>query len=469
MLAKLNQRALAYSGASLGASIVHSVFMFYYVKVFLNRYHVTEWWFQVSQTLFLIWNSVNDPLFGYCQDNVKMKCFQSRRLIILSGSFLFSLSFLVPWFPWTTDPKNEWIVGLHLIVALFFYDAMFTYVLIAHACLFAELSTSIEDRIRLVRYTRFASLIGGLSVFICESISRNLKNYLAFQITCVALALISWQCFRYTGNNCHTEWDLKAKEEHGNEDAVADRSSQYTWWQLVKQLFTNRNFICAVLLTLFSDFHRNYLSNFMAIIGDSLLPNLNSGTRSVLYGASTFLPQILIIVSTPLLSKFGYYRVMGLMILLKIMLGPCMYLIGRSSIILYAIYLLLEGCVSTLVAGPFALMFSDVIDEDCLKYKRRHPISAMVFAGNALIVKPAQSFAPMITVAIFNAYGYEKLPKNNVLSVAADSSFTPLFETMFGYSCWLPCVIGLIQIILWKCFTIRDTHKTIPVYNDNVC
>lgn len=33
----------------------------------------------------------------------------------------------------------------------------------------------------------------------------------------------------------------------------------------------------------------------------------------------------------------------------------------------------------------------------------------MVFGTNAVIVKPAQSVAPMIVVAILNHYGYEQL------------------------------------------------------------
>lgn len=42
-------------------------------------------------------------------------------------------------------------------------------------------------------------------------------------------------------------------------------------------------------------------------------------------------------------------------------------------------------------------------------FYQRHPISSMVFGTNAVIVKPAQSVAPMIVVAILNHYGYEQL------------------------------------------------------------
>lgn len=47
---------------------MQTMFMFYYVKVFLNVFHVNTYWFNLAQVLFMVWNAVNDPLFGYLQD-----------------------------------------------------------------------------------------------------------------------------------------------------------------------------------------------------------------------------------------------------------------------------------------------------------------------------------------------------------------------------------------------------------------
>lgn len=51
----------------LALSGMHTFFMFYYVKVFLHIFNVDELWFGVAQAFFLLWNAVNDPLFGYAQ------------------------------------------------------------------------------------------------------------------------------------------------------------------------------------------------------------------------------------------------------------------------------------------------------------------------------------------------------------------------------------------------------------------
>lgn len=58
---------LALFCGQLALGLMQTTFMFYYVKVFLNVFHVNEYWFNVAQVLFMIWNAINDPLFGYIQ------------------------------------------------------------------------------------------------------------------------------------------------------------------------------------------------------------------------------------------------------------------------------------------------------------------------------------------------------------------------------------------------------------------
>lgn len=58
---------LAIFCGQFGLSLMHCTFLFYYVKVFLNVFHLNEYWFNVAQILFMVWNAVNDPLFGYIQ------------------------------------------------------------------------------------------------------------------------------------------------------------------------------------------------------------------------------------------------------------------------------------------------------------------------------------------------------------------------------------------------------------------
>ncbi|CAM2099729.1 unnamed protein product [Caretta caretta] len=96
----IHPNALAYSMTTLGAGMMNSIFNFYYVKLFLNQYKISETAFHQAQVVFMIWNAINDPLFGYIQDNSKVPCCSRRQFSILYGAPLYGLAFLLPWFPW---------------------------------------------------------------------------------------------------------------------------------------------------------------------------------------------------------------------------------------------------------------------------------------------------------------------------------------------------------------------------------
>ena len=287
--------ALAYSGTALGSSLMTPVFSFYYVKVFLDIYKIPESSFHTVQFLYMIWNALNDPLFGYCQDNSGWFVVRSRRHTILYGAPLFALSFLVPWFPWGdySSERGQWLVGLHLLVALFFYDAMFTYVLLAAGCLAAEMSSSHEDRIRMQQYGAVAVLIGSVSVFVCEQVSHHLEHFSRFQCLTVILGILAFLAMNYTGRNAKTMYD---KEHHkkGSTKKVSDRSTNHSIWKLTWQILSNPNFFSFVTFQFMNDFHSTFASNFCMIIVDNLIPKdtVPLFMWSLFYGLVMFLPRV---------------------------------------------------------------------------------------------------------------------------------------------------------------------------------
>lgn len=171
---KINKNALAYSATTLAATMMNSVFNFYYVKTFLNVYKISNYWFNVAQIVFLIWNAINDPLFGYFQDSSTWMVLRKRRLAIFYGAPLFAISFLSPWFPWTWFGfSGDWVVGLHLMTSLCLYDGLFTFVLLAQCALFAEISTQQEERQTILKYAQVASILGSTALFLTSSVYKN--------------------------------------------------------------------------------------------------------------------------------------------------------------------------------------------------------------------------------------------------------------------------------------------------------
>ncbi|XP_055575680.1 transmembrane protein 180 isoform X2 [Falco biarmicus] len=62
--------AVIYGSLSLFVSILHNVFLLYYVDTFVSVYKIDKLSFWIGETVFLIWNSLNDPLFGWLSDRV---------------------------------------------------------------------------------------------------------------------------------------------------------------------------------------------------------------------------------------------------------------------------------------------------------------------------------------------------------------------------------------------------------------
>ena len=95
----------------------------------------------------------------------------------------------------------------------------------------------------------------------------------------------------------------------------------------------------------------------------------------------------------------------------------------------------------------------------------RHPLSSMVFGLNALVTKPAISFAPMLSIAMLNSYGYEQykaaLQDTGSPSPVANQQ---LQSAMFYLMCLTPVIIGLLQIVVWSRYTIRNSHLTVSKY-----
>lgn len=324
---RLNSKALAYASTSLGAAMMHSVFMFYYVHVYLSHFHVSEEGFQTAQIIFLVWNAINDPLFGYIQEYCKGKLLlKSRRHSILFGAPFFVISFLIPWIPWRdyNDPANQWLSAVQLTVSLCLYDALFTFVLLAQCSLSAELSTRHVDRIKLIRYSQVASLIGASSVFFTGLYSANLEEYHNFLKICVVIAVLAFICLTYTGTHAFTEYDDKELTQDNVEINVANhkidevpssplspstkegfilettqtaKSDELTLRNMASQICqicSQHSFLSFVFMNFCQVYYSAFLANFTNIFCETLVSkeDLPSAARSAYFGLVTLLPQV---------------------------------------------------------------------------------------------------------------------------------------------------------------------------------
>lgn len=466
----VNPAALAYAMTTLGSSMINNIFSFYYVKLFLNRYKISEGAFHQSQVVYMVWNAVNDPLFGYLQDNSRVPCCSQRRLSILYGAPLYSLAFLLAWFPWRSYTPGDWLSGLHLTVALCAFDGMLTFVLLAQCALFAEISSHHQNRLRLIKYNQVASLIGSSSVLFCGVVSNNMEDFLAFQAFTVLIAILSCGCMLYTGLHSESRFDNKASQSDAltsvDQTSHPSACSFSTLKTLTWQILTNRDFQLFVLMNFFQVFMLAFFNNFTMIFTEHLIPPdvLPSLAKSIVYGAGFICPQLLVLSSQSLLHRLGYYRIILFIFYVEAGMAAVMLAIGPQHYYFMAFFLTINMVIIQASFSLFGLPLADIIDTDLQKYKRSSPLSSMVFGTNALFTKPAQSLAPMIVLNILNQFGYEQL--KDVTKDSDPSALESLHRAMFYLVCLVPMCVAALQVLAWRPFSIRNSHTVDTKYID---
>ncbi|XP_068941028.1 transmembrane protein 180-like isoform X1 [Petaurus breviceps papuanus] len=459
-LVRIHANALAYSMTTLGTGMMNTVFNFYCMQLFLKQYKISEAAFHQSQVIFMIWNALNDPLFGYFQDNAKASCCSGRQIAILYGAPFYALAFLLPWFPWKHYQEGDWLSGIQLVVSLCAFDGMLTFVQLAQCALFAEISTQHESRLQLIKYNQVASLVGSTSILFGGLISDNMENLPHFQAFSIVIAVLAAACLFYTGIYSISHYELKGSPRETN---ISESKSEHSWASVIlltKEILTQKNFLLFLAMNFFQVFHLTFFSNFMMIFADNLIPKdaFSSSMRSIMYGAGFICPQFLVLISHSWLTKFGYYKVILFSFYIEGAAAVVMFVLGQEHYYILAFYLVANMVVVQASFSLFNLPLADIIDADVLKFKRKSPLSSMVFGTNALFTKPAQSLAPMVIVTVLNQFGYEQL---NRKSIQIDPSLlTGLHDAMFSLICLVPLCITIIQILAWTPFSIRSSHHS---------
>jgi Na+/melibiose symporter-like transporter len=184
-----------YGSISLYTAILHNIFLLYHVDMFVSVYKIDKVSFWIGETIFLVWNSCNDPLFGWMSDKKYLSpasgsdvtaIVRGRLQALAWNGPLFALSFLAFWFAWTFP-------SLQFAVCLCLYDGFLTMIDLHHSALLADLSVNVSIRAHLKKYCSVFSAIGSLSVFLSyifwtHGIDASKGSLVSFQTFCLILA-----------------------------------------------------------------------------------------------------------------------------------------------------------------------------------------------------------------------------------------------------------------------------------------
>jgi len=196
---EVSQRlGLHYGSMALYTSILHNLFLLYHVDMFVSVYKIDKLSFWIGETIFLVWNSCNDPLFGWISDRRYLSAavpagdsisvVHSRLRALKINGPLFAVSFITFWFAWTFP-------SLQFAVCLCLYDGFLTMIDLHHSALLADLAVSAGARARLKMYCSVFSAVGSMSVFLSyifwNHTSGSQGTIVPFQTFCFILAAFS--------------------------------------------------------------------------------------------------------------------------------------------------------------------------------------------------------------------------------------------------------------------------------------
>ncbi|KAM4623488.1 transmembrane protein 180 [Polymixia lowei] len=470
--------ALLYGSLALFVSILHNVFLLYYVETFVSVYKIDKISFWVGETVFLIWNSLNDPLFGWLSDRDFLSSPQVgsqitspevvlKRLQALSRNGpLFALSFLAFWVAWARP-------GLQFLVCLCLYDGFLTVVDLNHNALLADLAVSASDRTRLNFHCSLFSALGSLSVFLSYCFWDK-EDFYSFRLFCVTLAAVSMLGFvlvsrllrRRFQNEARLRQDeaLILKELSVGQAPLTQQERPVTIGEYLRQLSKHRNFMWFVTMNLVQVFHCHFNSNFFPLFLEHLLSDsISASTGSILLGISYIAPHLNNLYFLTLCQRYGVYLVIRWLFVLKLGLSVAMLLAGADHIYLLCIFIASNRVFTEGTCKLLNLVISDLVDEDFVLNRRQQAASALLFGMVALVTKPGQTFAPLIgtwLLCVYTGYDiFEREPVKDSLAaapaIASGQGTAPLRLGCFYMLVFVPITCALLQLTAWSRFTLH--------------
>ncbi|CBY34411.1 unnamed protein product [Oikopleura dioica] len=457
-------RKRAYGLLAFFLAIVHNVFLIYHVDVYVYSYKVDKASFWLGEIIFLLWNSINDPLFGYLSDvdlvseNAK-KCHAEdlvlRRLksIRIYGPLL-CISFFLFWTPVLP-------VWSHFVVGICLYDSFLTVMDLNMNSLLADISSSMEERTALSKSRSLGNIVASISVFISYAVwDQSSLQY--FKIFCFCISIISGVGFFITSSILISQFELKSSLSE-----ISPRSSILGSIKMPSlkpaaivaalsylcQLCSMKNFLYFVMMSLIQVFHCHFNSSFMPLFVSLLLKDhFPSYFCPLLMGLSFLLPHLNNFYFLRLCQKQGTYHVIQGLLVIKFLLAFAVYIADVNLLWLIAIFILSNRIFTEGICRLCDLVIADLIDQDFVENERKVTASAFFYGTAALLTKPGQSLAPIIgTVLLTVAAGSEDIRARTEQEALTQEDFKSYCLVLTG----VPMICSIVQILIWKKFDLK--------------
>jgi GPH family glycoside/pentoside/hexuronide:cation symporter len=424
----------------------------------------------LGQVIYMVWNVVNDPIFGVLMDRTRRKDGRYIPWIKIFApiyTISFVLLFLAPsgWRSTPTDQSTQPLLFLWYMFTLVFYDTGFTVVYLAYSALLPQISHNFKERTEMAIYATIFGAVGGAAAEIIPLVyltNLNPDSIVAFQWWTVIFGVISLLAWVFM---------VKFVKERG--ELIPEKKESF--WRNLKYVFKNP--ACRVYI-IFDGLTVGINTSLITLI-TIIIPwtfgfeNPRSTTPTDLVGLILFFVPIAIGMVIGIILQFYIPKRWDLKTLLLLdyvlmFTGFFMAFFGGlpapgAPYDTYALpwnaWLASAGLAIGLPGILGSLIYlnplnADVVDYDeILTGARRESVYSGV---NCIFSKPMESVASIVAPGILLAFGMTPIdPRfpfeglgaasgfpNVVMGVSVASFLIPAIMALIGFFCFLPYPLG---------------------------
>lgn len=377
---------IAYSTGSLGSALTYNAVQTYAVFFYASVMHVPIELIGIAMLIYGIWNSINDPLFGYLSDRTNTKW--GRRLPFMAiGLLPLVVVFALLWAP-PVRFLGEGYIGLllYFAVMMFLFEGLFTIVILNWTSLFPEMFETLKDR---------------ATVSMWRQLFGNLGLVFGIALTPMVYDAIGWQNMgMFYGVITASALTLAIiGVRKGKKVEVSEPLNIY---KAIKYTMKNKSFLTYVLSSMFIQFTFVLIMAAIPFYAEYVLKI--TPTEQTLVLGSVFLVVFATLAPWRWCTvRFGPKNTMSLAIaVFALALIP----FGLATNLTYAIIggmFLGVGLAGLMLI--LDILLADVIDEDSINTGMRR--EGMYFGSNALFIRLGVSAQALVLSQMLSAFGYD--------------------------------------------------------------
>ncbi|MBD3254196.1 MAG: hypothetical protein GF383_03845 [Candidatus Lokiarchaeota archaeon] len=385
---KLANGGIGFGTPFLNYIVAAAITFFYHIKLGLNPYLISLGW-----VIFILWNTVNDPLMGFISDKTKSNKYGRRIPYLRFGAPIYIIVFILIWIP-LVPIGSEILLFLYFVLMLFSFDTVFTMLTVVGYGLPGEMAVSSKARGKLMQYggifnafSHFLSFV--IPIFLLTGDAQDINPYFVPSMIIIGIlcGLIIFIGSFYV-----------------KENKFAQLEEPMSFVEGLKATFSNRPYILSSISAFIFWFGQVILATSVIYYLTFVLQV--EGVMALIPVAIFFLMVFLFIpVYFFLMKKLGIKRSFILTLVVSGISFCSFFFLGWNYITAIIGLGILGACISGYYLMPNVVFF-DVVDYDEIKTGKRRETT---YAGiGALFTKPAQTVAPAVFLLIIIAFGFNQ-------------------------------------------------------------